>query len=401
MVWLLWGSVALSISPLPAAITGIGGNVVFLVGCFLFLAYFLLRGGKLYPKKFLLALLSVGATIPAIAYWREPGLALQSIYFVFSVLVLVTLNNQSVFRFSEIATKTLLAISIGAWIGFLYAFLGGKPLFAINNPDERLNEFFLTTFSNWSIGNLIRPAGLFDEPGALSFLICLVAALRSQLNQSKKTTWLLLSLGLITTSVAHVIYMACHAAHDRRLFLMKKKYLFAAILAGVALAANVDQPDSFETEIFLSRFVVEDGKLGGDSRTDLLTSALEKIDLRVFFFGLDSDCVLRPALCTMKGYGPFGETPAGIILLLGIFLSMPYFFVLIATLYIAIGRQGFVFIGIFLLLLQRPYVLTFGYSLLILIVVFGVRASRSIRHTARAQAPPRTGLQASTNATCI
>lgn len=376
---LLWGSIAFAISPLPASITGIGGNIWFLLGCVLSLAYFLSHTRRYDFRKTPIALLSIGVSLPAVAYWREPALALYSIYFVLSVLVFLAVDRSTLARFSSLASATLAVITIGAWIGFFYALLGGLPLFTIQNPDERLNDFYLTTFSNWSIGNLIRPAGLFDEPGTLSLLICLIAALRSRLNQSKKLTWILLGLGLVTTSVAHIIYMLFHAIEDRKWLFAKKKYAALAALAVVTAFANFDQPDSVESEVFLSRFVLEDGRLGGDSRSGLLTSALDRIDAEVFFFGLDSDCVLRPAVCAARGYGQFGETPAGIILLLGIFLSAPYFFVLGVTLFLAVWRRSFIFLGLFLLLLQRPYVLTFGYSLIILLVVFQTQGDRSAR----------------------
>jgi membrane protein implicated in regulation of membrane protease activity len=81
------------------------------------------------------------------------------------------------------------------------------------------------------------------------------------------------------------------------------------------------------------------------------------------------------------------------ILLLGVFMSAPYFFVLGATVYLAIKRGGFVYVGVFLLLLQRPYVLTFGYSLMILLVVFGVR--RSNHRQTNSPRPQQTRLQRS------
>lgn len=374
LAWLLWGTVAASVSPLPAHLLGTGGNSIFLLGCLAFFACFFAMGGRYRIGRASFILIPMLFVLPAAIYWQDLLLAFFPIYLVAAILMLAAADAGVVRGFSSAASTSLLIIAIGAWIGVVYAFMGGSSLYTIQNPDGRANELYLTTFSNWSIGNLIRPAGLFDEPGTLSFLICFVAALRSRLHQSVRMTWTLLVLGLVTTSLAHVAYMLLHAIQDWRLLWTKKKYLVAAGLVGAFVISNVDLPESAESAAFLSRFVVEDGKLGGDSRSELLSSALEQIDLGVFLFGLDSDCVVHPSECASKGYGDFGETPAGMILLLGIFLSAPYFFVLGWTLYLAVRQANLVYIGLFLVLLQRPYVSTFGYSLLILLVVFGQRS---------------------------
>lgn len=380
LAWILWGTVVLAVSPLPASLLGIGGNLIFLFGCVIFLAVFL-GSGRRYPMAPTpWVIVPIALTMPAVVYWRDPGLALFPIYFFMALLVFLAVDRVTIHRFASLASTSLIFIVVGAWVGFMYAFAGGASLFSISNPDLRINEFYLTTFSNWSIGNLIRPAGLFDEPGTLSFMICFVAALRSRLGLSRRTTWLLLGLGLVTTSVAHIIYMLCHAVADRRHLLRHRIYLLIAALATVAAATAFDRPDSDASAVFLSRFVLEDGKLGGDSRSDLLASALNKIDSEIFFFGLDSDCVLRPAVCESKGYGQFGETPAGMLLLLGLFLAAPYFTVLACLLYRAIQRFDFIYFGIFLLLLQRPYVSTFGYALLILLVGFRSPLMLQSRH---------------------
>jgi hypothetical protein len=379
--WILWLTIAISVSPLPAAISGIGGNLFYLAGCLVFLGCHFALGRRYRISKAAFGLLPVVATLPSVIYWTDPGLALFPIYVVSAVIVLVAATDGVLIRFCNVMSISMLWIVIGAWIGFGYAFAGGPSHFSIINPDQRVNDFFLTTFSNWSVGNLIRPAGIFDEPGALSFLLCLCAALRSRMNMPRRTTWALLLLGLVTTSIAHVIYMAFHAIMDRAAFKKYSKQLMIAAALAVVAIAQVDLPDTTESEVFLSRFAVEDGKLGGDTRSNLFSAALEQIDVEVFLFGLDSDCVLRPDICNTRRYGQFGETPAGMILLLGIFLALPYFVVLGAAMYRSFRERNLALLAISLLLLQRPYVSTFGYSLLILIVVFA--------RTARAPDPQR------------
>jgi hypothetical protein len=374
---LLLGAILLALSPLPASLLGTGGNLFFLAGCFVFLVCSFAYVRPYDIVKLPIAFLPFVVALPTVLYWRDPALLSFLIYFVVSVLVLLAVDNHTLVRFSHLASRTMLIVALGAWVGFLYALAGGGPMFSIENPDGRVNDFFLTTFSNWSIGNLIRPAGIFDEPGTLSFVICFVAALRNHLGQSRRLTWQLLLLGLITTSLAHVVYMLCHAAQDRQFLRSKMKYLLFAAVVGVVAAFNLELPDTLEAEVFFSRFVVEDGRIGGDTRSDLLSSALERINGETFLFGLDSDCITNPTVCARKDYGLFGETPAGLVLLLGIFMATPYFYVVLTVLWRALRRRNFSWLGLFLLLLQRPYVETFGYSLLILLVAFSGSVHRN------------------------
>jgi len=374
--WLLLATLVAALSPLPAAMAGTGGNTFFLVGCALFLLYAIPHRQAFNWERAPLAFVPTVIALPAVLYWRDPALALYSIYFVAGVLVFLACDDEVVAEFSRLASGLLLLVTIGAWIGFFYALAGGPSLFEIQNPDGRSNGFFLTTFSNWWIGNLIRPAGIFDEPGTLSFLICFIAALRHRLGQSKRVTWLLLLAGLITTSLAHVVYVLLHALADRRFLRPAWKYLAAAAALGVVLLANTELSSSPESDVFISRFVIDEGRLGGDSRTDLLLAALDRTTFDTFLFGIDNDCAVRPMFCDAKGYDQFGETPAGVLLQLGIFLSAAYWFVMFATLGLAVARRSPILLGLFLLLVQRPNVMTFGYSFLILLVIFTVPKRR-------------------------
>lgn len=378
---ILLATIFSSISPLPAAIFGVGGNLIFILGCVIFLVYFFCTGGRYPVRKLSVVMVPILVALPSAIYWRELSLLFFPIYLTASILIVMVVSEGVVREFSEIATKFLVVVAAGAWIGFFYALLGGGSLFSIENPDGRTNDFFLATFSNWYIGNLIRPAGVFDEPGTLSFVICFVSALRGRLSQSRKITWLLLFLGLITTSLAHVIYMIFHGIADRKSFIGNKAIIVvvpcAMMVGGFLFAGWVGDADSKESEIFLSRFLIEDGKIGGDTRSEMFFSALGKINSENFLFGVDGDCISRPTVCEAKGH-EFGETPAGMILLLGIFLAAPYFLVLILTASLLFSRSGFLFFGIFLILLQRPYVSLFGYSLLILVVVFSKISKKSI-----------------------
>lgn len=366
---LLFLMVFLSISPVPGSLLGVNGNIFFVsLFCFFVLTKTYLISQFPYKLPVLIALALLCA-LPTALFWGELGIVFLPIYFLFSLVAFSLSSSDEVNSFCEISSIFLKVVLVGAWIGFFYALLGGESFFSLENPDGRENAFFLSTFSNFFVGSFIRPAGVFDEPGALSFIVCFISALRHKCGLSKKITWQLLLLGLITLSFAHFVYIFFHALQDRYYFLSKKKFL-AYIAAPVFLVFILSPTfESSDAEIFFSRFVVTDGRLVGDSRTDLFTSALDRIDSKSFFFGTDADCIVRPKICESKGHEPFGETPAGIILMLGLFLSLPYFYILALLLFSLIFRRDLIALGLLLLLLQRPYVMAFGYSLLILLVV--------------------------------
>lgn len=367
--YLLFFIVFLSISPVLSSLLGVGGNIFFLALCCLFILIKTSSISRFNRRLPVLVVLVFLCAMPATLFWVEPGILFFPIYFLFSIFVFFLSNNDEINIFCEISSFFLRVVLFGAWIGFFYALLGGASLFSIENPDGRENAFFLSTFSNFFVGSLIRPAGIFDEPGALSFVICFISALRHKCGMPKKITWQLLFLGLITLSFAHFVYMALHAFQDRRYLISKRKsliYMFTPVFIIFILIPTFEVSDA---EIFFSRFVVTDGRLVGDSRTDLFISALDRIDSKSLLFGVDADCVVRPKICESEGHEPFGETPAGIILMLGLFLSLPYFSMILLLFSSLIVERDFIALGLLLLLLQRPYVMAFGYSLLILLVV--------------------------------
>lgn len=84
-------------------------------------------------------------------------------------------------------------------IAFILFFVGAlQPLIEFRLPDLRPSYFFGLTCSNAIVGNVMRPAGLFDEPGALAFwgVYCLLI---NKLVFDNKKIELLLIIGLMFT----------------------------------------------------------------------------------------------------------------------------------------------------------------------------------------------------------
>jgi hypothetical protein len=359
---------------------------VFSMACtlWIFIKYFRLRfDGFVYVVVLATLLIS---TLPAM-YWDGLKLLAVPTYFIAALMLVSRLDDEDLRGFSDFSSTVLLVMLVGCIIGFFYAFLGGEALIEFANPDTRTNGLYLTTLSNAKLLNIIRPSGIFDEPGTLSFVVCMIAAQRHALRMDRRMTWTLLGLGFITFSIAHVIYAVAHLAAELRRS-PGRTFRDAALILSVMTVLIVSVPGVYAvaSDSLFQRFVLNDGSFQGDNRTELFLGALSQLDWRAFWWGLDADCIINIPACVAKGYLPAGETPLGPLVLYGLFNSWAYYAVEALLLALFFRKGRFVAIGIFLVLLQRPYVLNFGSAILILLTL------KIVASTARSEQTP-VGLQ--------
>jgi hypothetical protein len=381
--WLLTLATILAVSPFFHAFSPIKGNVISILALLVILIIKASWRGINVNYLFWCFLILFLASISA-SYWIEPRMWLLPKYFILSVLVISVLNKSDIKAFVKIQTTLVLMLLFGAVIGTMYAYFGGVPILKFDNPDGRLNQLYLTTLTNVQFGNFIRPSGIFDEPGALSFITCFVAALRHSMGCNKKITWLLLLLGFITASVAHLIYVLLHAAEEikniRRAVDVFK--LLAAALFLLVFIALFQPINDLITTTLLNRFSGANfGSLGQD-RGVAMMNAIGYIDINSFMFGVNSDCAVGLVNCSSIGFNNYGDNPLTLLVHWGAFLAFPYYFALLYLLVRAARQRSFILFGIFLLLLQRPYVMSYGYSMLILFTIFVLvdgRAGNGIR----------------------
>jgi hypothetical protein len=309
-----------------------------------------------------------------ILYWMELKLFIFQIYFISAFIVASLLSVNYLDFFIKISSKFVLILLIGAAIGFFYTIAGGLELFSIINEDSRSNGFYLSTFSNSYVRGVIRPAGIYDEPGALSFVTCIVAAMRKIRGFSEKRTWLILILGFLTFSIAHLVYVVFHFIEDFKKWKFKN-ILFLISLFVLILFLIMQSPYGVVfDEYFFARLKIVDGQLVGDSRSQLIINSYNYLkDPVVILFGLDIDCIVRPAICQLKGYNQYGDNPLGPLVWGGITLTLPYYSICLYLFYKGIKHANFVIIASFLLLLQRIEVMSYGYALLISVLVFTIQ----------------------------
>lgn len=302
-------------------------------------------------------------------YWQAIT-AKIILYISISLFVASYFNKSILIKFVDASTFLHFAIVICAIVGFLYSASGGEALFSIVNEDGRENGFYLTTFSNTYLFGFIRPSGIYDEPGALSFMLCAISLLRDALGLDRRRTLLLLFLGLVTSSVAHLIflifYIVAAGIRNQIKFLIYSLVFLTLILAfDVSVLSVVNE--------FSSRLTIVDGSLSGDNRSDLLNNAISYLSTSVAFFGLDSNCILNNSSCESMNYLKYGENPLTPIVHYGILLSLPYYTALILLIFFAIRVRSLAAFGFALILLQRPYVLSYGYTLIIVICIYAMQ----------------------------
>ena len=309
------------------------------------------------------------ACVPTL-FWMDQRYALASIFLIFSLFLLQLSDADVIDSFLTLATALMLVLLAGAIIGFILALNGAEPLFDVTNTDGRPHLFFYSTFSVMRWGNVIRPSGIYDEPGAFSFMICAVAALRHLRGRDARVTWLMLAMGFVTLSLAHLVYVLLHAMAER-LHFRNVMGIVAALLPLMLVAGYLGGFEIIEKRLFSRATITASGEVVGDNRSGKMANAAAHLSSHSgsILFGADPSCRFDKKICNEKF--PFmGENPLSPLVIHGLFISWPYYLVL-GLLIIApvFGRKYMVSFAYGALLLQRPYMIGVGYSFIGLLVL--------------------------------
>lgn len=293
-----------------------------------------------------------------------------SCFFVLTGFVVLQSDREIIDFTIHYATLIFFVFIAGAFLSVFYYNLGGNYLFYLINPDGRENFFYLTGFSN-SVTFTIRPSAIYDEPGAFSFYICLLVAMRSRLQMPAFSSSLLMLGGLITQSIAHILFLFIWLLW---LFLSipnhsisnKKIFLFRVLIFIVFLVCCLIFLNSYFFEWAINRAAVyyESPELNPRYISLINVNDLIKSNLNNFFFGFDQACINRSEVC--GGYGENILTP---LIYGGILVAWPYYLFLVFSLSaIFKSVDGLLVFGVAMLLWQRPYLQEFPYSAAIILL---------------------------------
>lgn len=277
--------------------------------------------------------------------------------------------------------RSLFFINVFAWIllsgaviGLIYSMSGGGPMLELRIAD-RTTFLFLTTFAEDSGGGFIRPTAIYNEPGALAMVVTVILVLNHEMGVFKKSSIALAIALIFVGSLAGAIVSALYFLTSRLLSPAWKGaliiFLVAAISAVFVLRDSGNAIVDFLDDMYLERLRVEDGWLVGDNRTGQVMVFLDRVDEEIIlqggaFSGAFSDVDVS-------------SNPFSMIASHGVFISLPYFFALVwLGLLMLRGKSSNLFgpAAILLTLLQRPYLLYFPWSAMILLAMFSVTDTR-------------------------
>jgi hypothetical protein len=278
-------------------------------------------------------------------------------------------------KFIDATTIFLIIILIGVYIGSVYGIFGGAPTLSYAGLDGRKHFLYLTTSTpaNSVFGGFFRPAGIYDEPGALSFFISSICLLRVLYRRNENATCFLLITGLITFSVTHILIFACYLLYYISKY-RKKRTTAVYIVFGVILITLLIATfyDFFDMYLFSRlKYDPQRGTIAGDSRSHLFRNGFKYLNVRHILFGGDITAYTDMLLYSHK-FPAIGENPLSQLLYYGIFSCWYYYVFLGIILFAGFCKPEyfFIFCGVCALYLQRPYPEIIGYSFYFILFTF-------------------------------
>lgn len=334
-------------------------------------AIFVVLNVRIVDIKFVyLALSVVLFFIPVAVFWMDVRFIGASIFISMSILILAFLDLQTFIRFVELSSRYLLFVLALAVISYVYALLGFESLGSYILPDGRESKLYLTSFtvSIFSDGT-IRPTGIYDEPGTLTLLTCMVVAIRHFLRLDFKVTALLIVLTSITFSASYLLFLVFWVAAQRtsisvrNVLLLIFTFIVFAALMGSFMEKVISRFDGEnienESRLYTTLFHIDE-LVRGDAVSNIL-------------FGISPSCrFLELTECSVANAGyNIGDNPTSYLIMYGLLASLPYYLVVfIGFLAPFIKREYFVLTGVSGLLLVNPYLYSSGYALLVTLVYF-------------------------------
>jgi hypothetical protein len=299
----------------------------------------------------------------------------DSLYFAVNIFIgiyfLSFINKMEFLSLINILTLFVFVALFCSIIGYISVLNGLLPLFSINTPHVKELNFYPFSFSllyPTPAGWTARPTFIFDEPGALSLYICFVVAIRQIAGMKTSTSFLMLTLGLITFSLAHVLYTVAFFILNFR-DIKYRYYYLTLFLALTLLSIFFSQQFSFLHNVFM---VIERLFLGNNM------PSLFSGGNRAYYFGLSYDQFMEANWYNML----FGlDSPSGCcnplhpFIVGGLLGSLYYYSFIIFLFLIPVfrpTRSNLMIIFLAALILQRPEVGMPGVATLSCIVFFAL-----------------------------
>lgn len=268
-------------------------NIKLLAVFFLFVFFFLLLFKskiKLPPRIFLYTIVvQILFLFFSFIYHADSTYITRIVIVLLIVLSLICICNTKygLFTFVKFYNNIILLMAVAGTLCFILLLLVPFPPIAeFVNPDGRTGYFFGLSFTNFRIGNIIRYAGFFDEPGAMANWGMFALVFNRLFIHNRKYEMFLSICLLFTFSLAYYIQLFLF------LFLLKKikwtsaacLFVFIVLIVGVIYTSKDTSIDIYR--LTLGRFEIDGSteKIRGDNRSELAEKAKEQF-VRYPFMG--------------------------------------------------------------------------------------------------------------------
>lgn len=262
--------------------------------------------------------------------------------------------NGGLLRFAQLYNNAILLMAVGGILCFFLVLLFSfQPFFEFQNPDERSAYFFGLTSTNFYIGNVIRYAGFFDEPGAMAYWGVFALLFNRLFIRNSIYEKILIICLVFTFSLAFYIQLALYFLMMKRLTL--KQYGIIAITMFVLFNFLSDLEDSEYSHIYditISRieYSESDRTIEGDNRSELASTA------RKYFKTAPIMGHSARKMGVLEGAG-YSDNPYEILAKDGILGFIVTYIPLLFVIFFSRGNRDFL-IGAFILAvgyIQRPF----------------------------------------------
>lgn len=188
---------------------GLNVELVWLIPAVIISVFSFMRNKRL-PKSFLVCICIQILTWLFFSLWHNDNSYITRIVFIIvTIFMLNGVNNiVGIRKIIEINNNVVCLQAVLGAVAFLLVFVGVlHPIFEYIQRDMRPAYFYGITCSNTIVGNLIRPAGFFDEPGALSAWGIYALVFNKLFCDNKKLEYLLIVSLIFTLSLAYYVQL--------------------------------------------------------------------------------------------------------------------------------------------------------------------------------------------------
>ena len=216
-------------------------------------------------------------------YHRDSSYITRVFFLMIAYLSILCIHNTTtgVRNFLLLYNKIILAMAIGGTLCFLLVLcFSFTPIFNFENVDGRTAYCFGLTCTNTYIGNVIRYAGYFDEPGAMAYWGIFALLFNRLFFYNQKFERTLMFCLVFTFSIAYyiqiVFYILFFTIKQVKHFFMLL-FCAAIIVGGIYLSKDTDF-DIYRFTIYRFELDESTGTIQGDSRSDLTEKAKKQFE---------------------------------------------------------------------------------------------------------------------------